>query len=109
MPPDCTSAKWHLTPDNEPRQTRFCSAPTIPTQIDVLLVLVTERNAEKRRRSAFYNLPRVACREERTDWSESDSSIQPLYGKFHALCLPVGGASLANDDVMRGCRDRNVA
>ena len=40
--------------------------------------------------------------EERTDWSESDSSIQPLYGKFHDLCLPVGGASLANDDVMRG-------
>ena len=38
----------------------------------------------------------------RRDWSESDSSIQPLYGKFHALCLPVGGASLANDDVMRG-------
>ena len=37
-----------------------------------------------------------------SDWSESDSSIQPLYGKFHALCLPVGGASLANDDVMRG-------
>ena len=32
-----------------------------------------------------------------SDWSESDSSIQPLYGKFHALCLPVGGASLAND------------
>ena len=24
MPPDCTSAKWHLTPDNEPRQTCFC-------------------------------------------------------------------------------------
>ena len=38
----------------------------------------------------------------RRDWSESDSSIQPLYCKFHALCLPVGGASLANDDVMRG-------
>ena len=45
--------------------------------------------------------------EDCSDWSESDSSIQPLYGKFHALCLPVGGASLANDDVMRG--DRNVA
>ena len=88
----------------------------------MLLVPVTERNAEKRRNSAFYTLPRVACREDcsdwlnlellaldkptrpllSSDWSESDSSIQPLYGKFHALCLPVGGASLANDDVMRG-------
>ena len=30
----------------------------------------------------------------------------------YLACLPVGGASLANDDVMRGgggCRDRNVA
>ena len=61
--------------------------------------------------------------EERSDWSESDSSIQPLLSSdwsnliavsshcspligqnliavsshCHALCLPVGGASLAND------------
>ena len=30
----------------------------------------------------------------------------------YLACLPVGGASLANDDVMRGgggCKDRNVA
>ena len=43
-----------------------------------------------------------------SDWSESDSSIQPLLSSdwsnmiavsshCHALCLPVGGASLAND------------
>ena len=61
--------------------------------------------------------------EERSDWSESDSSIQPLLSSdwsesdssikpllssdwsnliavsshCHVLCLPVGGASLAND------------
>ena len=46
--------------------------------------------------------------EEGSDWSESDSSIQPLLSSdwsnliavsshCHALCLPVGGASLAND------------
>ena len=46
--------------------------------------------------------------EESSDWSESDSSIQPLLSSdwsnliavsshCHALCLPVGGASLVND------------
>ena len=29
---------------------------------------VIERNAEKRRNSAFYTLPRVACREDCSDW-----------------------------------------
>ena len=42
--------------------------------------------------------------EERSDWSESDSSIQPLLSSdwsnliaVSSQCLPVGGASLAND------------
>ena len=47
--------------------------------------------------------------EDCSDWSESDSSIQPLLSSdwsnliaVSSHCLPVGGASLANDDVMRG-------
>ena len=47
----------------------FAKLHKIPSQIDVLTGTCHRREWEKRRNSAFYNLPRVACREDCSDWT----------------------------------------